>query len=59
MEVNSAISYEKSLYSSIVALLGHHVSFSLLHQTEKRKGKEEDGGCASAILSLVAAICQS
>jgi len=46
MKVNSAISSKKPLYSSIVALLGSDVSFSLLHQTEKGKGKgnEEDGG---------------
>ena len=35
---------EKPLYSFVVALLGHYVSFSSLHQMEKGKGKEEDGG---------------
>jgi len=43
VEVNSIISSNKSLYSSFIALLGRHVSFSPLPHMEKRKGKEEDG----------------
>jgi len=35
VEANSVISFEKSLYSIIVVLLGHHVSFSPLNQMEK------------------------
>jgi len=48
-KVNTAISSEKILYSSIVTLFGRHVSFSLLHQMEKGKGKEEYGGWASVV----------
>ena len=49
MKVNSAISSEKPLYFSIIALLGRHVSFSSLHQMENKKGKEEDGGWAPTV----------
>jgi len=43
VKVNFVISSEKPLYSSIVALLGRHVSFSP-HLMEREKGKEKDGG---------------
>jgi len=46
---NFAISSEKTLYFSIVALLGCHASFSHLHQMEKGKGKEEVGGSPFAV----------
>jgi len=50
VEVNSTISSAKLLYSSIVVLLGRHISFSPLHhQMEKGKRKEEDSGCALVV----------
>ena len=59
MEVNSTISFEKLLYSSIGALLDRHVFFSPLHQMEK--GRERKKIVVELLLfkSLVGAIYQS